>query len=101
VSRVYKIIAKVLANRLKRTIEKIISKPHNAFVRGRLILESMLIANECLDSMIRSREPWVLGQLDIEKAYEHFNCNFLVYFLGRCGFGEKWPSWIMHYISSV
>jgi hypothetical protein len=43
VSRVYKIIAKVLANRLRRIVEKIISKPQNAFVQGRHILDSVLI----------------------------------------------------------
>jgi hypothetical protein len=35
VSRVYKIIAKVLVNRFKRVVEKIVSKSHNAFVQGR------------------------------------------------------------------
>jgi hypothetical protein len=37
VSGFYKIIAKVLANRMSRVSEKIISKPQNAFVKGRHI----------------------------------------------------------------
>jgi capsid portal protein len=39
VSGVYKIIAKVLANRLKRVVEKVISKPQNGFVKGKQILD--------------------------------------------------------------
>jgi len=73
VSEVYKIIPKVLANRLKGAVEKIISKLQNAFVKGRQILDSVLIANECLDGRIRFGEPDVLYKLDIEKAYDHVN----------------------------
>jgi hypothetical protein len=79
VGDVYKIISKVLVNSLKSVLGKIVSSSQNTFIRRRQILDSILVANECLDSRI-----------GLEKAYDHINWEFLLHLLTRCGFGERW-----------
>jgi hypothetical protein len=73
VSGIYKIIMKVLVNRLKIVMENITSKTQNAFIRGWQILDYVLITNECLDSRLKSGELGVLVKLDLEKAYDNIS----------------------------
>ena len=90
VGSIYKLLSKVLANRLRVVLDSLISETQNSFVGGRQILDSVLIANECLDSRLKCHSPGVVCKLDIEKALDHVNWDALLYLLNRMGFGLKW-----------
>ena len=88
----YKIFAKVLANSLRRVIDKVVSPSQNALVEGRQILDAALIVNEAVDSMLRRNDGRVVYRLDIEKAYDHLNWVFVLEIMRKKGFGQRWLS---------
>ncbi|RVW23579.1 LINE-1 retrotransposable element ORF2 protein [Vitis vinifera] len=97
----YKLMAKVLANRLKKVIGKVVSHDQNAFVTGRQILDSSLIANEVIDFWNKKGNKGVICNLDIEKAYDSINWKFLLKVMEKMGFGAKWLRWMWWCISTA
>lgn len=67
----------------------------------RHILDQVFIAKECLDSILKSGVMGVLCKLDLEKAQDHVNWNFLINMLNRCCLSKKQRKWIYFCISKV
>ena len=57
---IYKVLAKVLARRMAKVMDRLISENQNAFVGGRQILNASLVANEFVDGRLKSKESGVL-----------------------------------------
>ena len=95
---IYKIISKVLANRLKQILPRVISPTQNAFVPSRLITDNVLVVYELLHTM-HSRKKGKKGslalKLDISKAYDRVEWPFLKGIMTRLGFLEVWINWVM------
>lgn len=69
----YKIIAKMLANRLKKIIHHIISPTQCAFIPHRLIIDNILITYETLhtlNSRSMGKQRFIALKLDMNKAYD-------------------------------
>ena len=101
VGGLYRILTKVLANRIKRVMGKIISQSQSAFVEGRQILDAVLIANEVVDSTLRRKESGLVCKLDIEKAYDSISWEFVFQVMDSMGFGNQWLSWIKWCVSTA
>ena len=100
VGGLYKILSKVLANRIKRVMVRIISQSQFAF-EGRQILDAVLITNEVVDSILRRKECGLVCKLDIEKTYNSISWDFVFQVMDRMGFGNRWTSWIKWCVSTT
>lgn len=99
----YKVISKILANRLKPFLEKIISPNQTAFIEGRWINENGIIAQEVIHFMNKSkaRKGWVAQKIDLSKAFDKVEWNFLEGILKNLGFHRKFIWLIKQCISTT
>ncbi|KAJ0483299.1 putative RNA-directed DNA polymerase [Helianthus annuus] len=91
---VYKVIAKVLANRIKPTLPSIVSPVQSAFVEGRYILDGPLMVSEIISWAKKVKKELFIFKADFQKAYDSVSWNFLKSNLHAMGFPKKWRKWI-------
>ena len=99
-----KIIAKVLANRLKQILLHVISPTQNAFVLGGLIIDNILVAYEVLHAMHckkKGKKGGLALKLDVSKAYDKVKWGFLQGILTKLGFLEGWVKLMMGCVTTT
>lgn len=101
VTGVYKILAKILANRLREVLGETISPAQGAFVKDRQILDVILVANEAVEEYRAKKKKGVILKVDFEKAYDHVRWSCLDNIMECKGFGGRWRRWIRGCVSSV
>ena len=86
---IYKIVSKVIANRLEPMLHSIISDTQSVFIANRLITDNILIAFKSLHHMKNNcigKKGFMALKLDMSKAYDRVKWIFLEKILLKMGF---------------
>ncbi|XP_071904274.1 uncharacterized protein [Coffea arabica] len=100
----YKVIAKILTNRLKGVLHCCICKNQSAFIPSRQILDNIMVSHEYLHYLNNKRQGkdgFMAVKLDMSKAYNRVEWSFLEAIMQKMGFHYRWRNWIMECVRSV
>jgi len=90
-----------MANRLRKVVGKIVPTAQSAFIKGRQILDGILIANEIIDDAKQAKKDLLLFKVDFEKAYDSVDWSYLDEVMFKMNFPVLWRSWIMECVTTI
>ena len=90
----YKILSKVLAERLKTVLPEIIHYDQRGCVPGRYIGENIRLIDDLLFEIENENENPVILMLDQEKAFDRVEWSWLFDTLKKYNFGDTFISWL-------
>lgn len=85
----YKILTKILANRLKLALDKIITSEQSAYVSGRSILGGSLLLNEIVSWAKKVKKKVLIFKVEFEKAFDSLSWEFLDSVMEQLEFGYQ------------
>ena len=97
----YKILSKVLANRLRFIMGSVISDSQSAFIKGRQILDGILMANEEVDKARKCNKELLLFKVDFENANDSIDWGYLDEVMKLMGFPTIWRKWIKECVGTA
>ncbi|OMO50989.1 reverse transcriptase [Corchorus capsularis] len=101
---IYKVISKVLVNRLKPFMDDLITPNQSAFIAGRQIQDNIIIANEVFHYLRlkkKGKKADMALKIDMNMAYDKVEWGFLEAVMNRLGFARRWVHWIVECVSST
>ncbi|XP_028092237.1 uncharacterized protein LOC114292475 [Camellia sinensis] len=99
----YKIISKILVNRIRPILSDIISPNQSSFIPGRSTHDNIIITQEAIHTVNKKKGKigFMIFKVDLEKAYDNISWNFLRQTLLEFHFDEKLVTMIMNCVTSV
>lgn len=85
-----KLITKLMANRLAGRLDQMITPNQSAFIKGRFILDNVLLFQHTTKYLHQQKQPRILLKLDITKAFDSISWPFLLKVMQRVGLGPVW-----------
>ena len=98
----FKIITKILADRLAPITMRIISIEQRGFIRERNIAECVILASEAINVIDKRQFGGNMAlKVDIKKAFDTLDWNFLIAVLRQFGFSSVFSDWILAILQSA
>lgn len=99
---IYKVVSKILARRLEKVLPVMVSPSQSAFVKGRLLVENVLLATEMVHGFgSKNSSPRGLLKVDIRKAFDSVSWPFILQILEAAEFSSIFVSWIKNCITTT
>ena len=93
-SVIYKLASETIAERLKKTLNYVISDCQTGFIKGRYISESTRLIYDLLHATETKNIPGLLILIDFEKALDSLSWKFLYSVLEFLGYSKNFIQWI-------
>jgi len=90
----YKILTKVLANRVKKVLPSIISSSQTGYVKDRCINDSVRLVQDIIHISELNKSPGILLMVDFQKAFDTIEWEFIEHALKRFHFGPTFSKWV-------
>jgi hypothetical protein len=85
-----KLVTKILANRLSRRLNSLVSPCQRAFIKGRFIQGNFMLVQQTSRLLHQQNKVSLLFKLDITKAFDSVSWPFLIEVMQQMGFGQIW-----------